>query len=145
LSEGRYVFASREWLEAFIHTLNSDGDYNKAAKNWEDPITLVVTNLPPPVQEFFKSDRVVVWLDLWHGQCRSFEFLQTPDQRPAGITLTASYDVMKRIALGQLSPTTAMMTGQLKAKGSVFKLVTNAGATAAFVNAIKRVPTEFLA
>jgi len=46
--------------------------------------------------------------------------------------------------LGNLSPTVAVMTGQLKAKGNVMKLITSAGASAAFVNAIKKVPTEFL-
>jgi putative sterol carrier protein len=72
------------------------------------------------------------------------EILNDPNERKSGITLTGSYSTIKKIALGSLSPTVAVMTGQLKAKGNVMKLITSAGASAAFVNVIKKVPTEFL-
>jgi len=145
MSERKYIFGSKEWIEEFVRVLNSDKDYNNAAKNWEDPITLVVTDLPQQVRDYFKSERIVIRLDLYHGKCLGYEFLSSPEEKPSPITLTGSYFVMKRIALGELGPTTAIMTGQLKAKGNVFKLIMNAGASAAFVNAIKKVPTEFLA
>ncbi len=141
----KFIFGSKEWFDAFVQVLNSDKEYNNAAKNWEDPITLVVTDLPQPVKEYFNRDRIVVRLDLYHGQCRSYEFLNDPSEKESPITLTGSYENMKMIALGELGPTTAIMTGRLKAKGNVFKLITNAAASAAFVNALKKVPTEFLA
>jgi len=145
MSEKKFIFGSKEWFDAFVEILNKDPDYNNAAKNWEDPITLVVTDLPEVVKNYFKADKIVVWLDLYHGQCRAYEFLKEPEDKPASITLTGSYTTMKKIAQGNLGPTTAIMTGQLKAKGNVFKLIANAGASAAFVNALKKVPTEFLA
>jgi putative sterol carrier protein len=145
MSEKKYIFGSKEWFDAFVQVLNSDKEYNNAARNWEDPITLVVTELPETVKNYFNAEKIVVRLDLYHGQCRGYEFLKEPDEKPSPITLTGSYATMKKIALGQLGPTTAIMTGQLKAKGNVFKLISNAGASAAFVNALKKVPTEFLA
>jgi putative sterol carrier protein len=140
----KYIFGSKEWLEHFAKLLNEDENYRKAAKDWEDPITLIVTNLPPRVKEYFKKEQIIVWFDLWHGECRAVEILNDPNERKSGITLTGSYSTIKKIALGNLSPTVAIMTGQLKAKGNVMKLITNAGASAAFVNVIKKVPTEFL-
>jgi Putative sterol carrier protein len=139
-----YIFGSKEWLESFAKILNEDESYARAAKDWEDPITLIVTDLPPKVKEYFKNERVIVWFDLWHGKCRKVEILNDPSERISGITLTGSYTTFKKIAQGNLSPTIAIMTGQLKAKGNVMRLITNAGASAAFVNAIKRVPTQFL-
>ncbi len=145
MSTKKFIFGSKEWFDAFMQILNSDKEYNNAAKNWEDPITLVVTDLPQPVKEYFNRDKITVRLDLYHGQCRSYEFLNDPNEKESPIILTGSYENMKKIALGELGPTTAIMTGRLKAKGNVFKLITNAAASAAFVNALKKVPTEFLA
>jgi len=145
MEEKKYIFGSKEWFDEFVKILNSDKEYNNAARNWEDPITLVVTDLPEVVKNYFKAEKIVVRLDLYHGQCRGYEFLKEPEDKPSPITLTGTYSTMKKIALGQLGPTTAIMTGQLKAKGNVFRLISNAGASAAFVNALKKVPTEFLA
>jgi len=138
------IFGSKEWLDYFAKVLNEDENYKKAAKDWEDSIMLVVNNLPPKVKDYFKKEELIVWFDLWHGQCRKVEILNSQNERNAGITLIGSYSTIKKIALGNLSPTVAVMTGQLKAKGNVMKLITNAGASSAFVNSIKKVPTQFL-
>ncbi len=146
MSEQRkFVFGSREWFEEFVRVLNSDEEYAKAAKNWEDPLILVVTDLPKPVREHFGAERVVVWMDLYHGKCRSFEFLNAPEEKPAPIIISGTYENMKKVAQGRLSPTMAVMTGQLRVKGDIGKLLSNAAASSAFVNALKKVPTEFIA
>ncbi|MCS6783785.1 MAG: SCP2 sterol-binding domain-containing protein [Candidatus Caldarchaeum sp.] len=143
--EKKFVFGSREWFEYFVKVLNEDPEYNAAAKDWEDPITLLLTNLPPAVKEFFGAEQTGAWLDLYHGRCRQFEIVKTADEKPAPIIISGSYENMKKVALGRVSPTVAVMTGQLKVKGNMAKLLSNAAAAAAFVNAIKKVPTEFLA
>ncbi|MEN3047332.1 MAG: SCP2 sterol-binding domain-containing protein [Candidatus Caldarchaeales archaeon] len=141
----RFVFGSREWFERFVEVLNGDPEYNSAAKDWEDPITLLMTNLPPAVREYFGAEQIGAWLDLHRGKCRQFEIVRTADEKPAPIVIVGSYENMKKVAQGKLSPTLAVMTGQLRVKGNVAKLLSNAAAAAAFVNAIKKVPTEFLA
>jgi putative sterol carrier protein len=143
--EGRYVFGSREWFEAFVDVLNRDKEYARAARDWEDPITLMVTDLPQSVKDYFKSDRIIVWLDLYHGRCRGFEMLKDVEEKKAPIIIAGSYVNMKKVTQGRLSPTIAIMSGQLRVKGNVGKLLSNASASTAFVNAIKKVPTEFLA
>jgi len=105
----------------------------------------MATDLPPSVREYFGSERVVVWLDLYHGRCRGFEMLKHVEDKKAPIIIAGSYKNMKKVAQGRLSPTIAVMTGQLRVKGNVGKLLSNASASSAFVNAIKKVPTEFLA
>jgi putative sterol carrier protein len=142
---GKYIFGSKDWVEAFVAVLNTNDEYARAAKDWEDPIALMVTDLPPSVREYFGSDRVVVWLDLYHGRCRGFEMLKDVEDKKAPIIIAGSYENMKKVAQGRLSPTIAVMTGQLRVKGNVGKLLSNASASSAFVNAIKKVPTEFLA
>ncbi|MEM0381735.1 MAG: SCP2 sterol-binding domain-containing protein [Nitrososphaerota archaeon] len=141
----RYIFGSKEWIEAFVNILNSDKEYESAARNWEDPIILAITTLPPPVKEHFKAEQVAVWLDLYHGKCRSFEILSRAEEKEAPIVIMGSYETMKKVAQGKLSPTVAVMTGQLKVKGNLAKLLSNTAASSAFVNAIKKVPTTFLA
>jgi putative sterol carrier protein len=142
---GKYIFGSKDWVEAFVAVLNTDDEYARAAKDLEDPIALMVTDLPRSVREYFGSDRVVVWLDLYHGRCRGFEMLKDVEDKKAPIIIAGSYENMKKVAQGRLSPTIAVMTGQLRVKGNVGKLLSNASASSAFVNAIKKVPTEFLA
>ena len=142
---GKYIFGSKDWVEAFVAVLNTDDEYARAAKDWEDPIALMVTDLPRSVREYFGSDRVVVWLDLYHGRCRGFEMLKDVEDKKAPIIIAGSYENMKKVAQGRLSPTIAVMTGQLRVKGNVGKLLSNASASSAFVNAIKKVPTELLA
>ncbi len=143
--ERKYVFGSKEWFEAFVNLLNCDEEYNLAAKNWEDPIILMMTNLPPAVKEYFGAEQIGVWLDLYHGKCRAFEIIQKPDEKQAPIVISGTYENMKKVALGKLNPTIAVMTRQLKVSGNVAKLLANAAASSAFVNVIKKVPTEFLA
>ena len=143
--EKKYVFASREWFEAFVNALNNDPEYGSAAKNWEDPIILMMTNLPQAVKEFFGTDQIGAWLDLYHGKCRAYEIIQKPEEKQAPIIISGTYENMKKVALGKLNPTIAVMTGQLKVKGNVTKLLSNPAASSAFVNVIKKVPTEFLA
>jgi len=141
----KYVFGSREWFEAFVEALNNDQEYNSAAKNWEDPIVLFMTNLPQAVKEFFKTEQIGAWLDLYHGKCRAFEIIEKPEQKEAPIIIMGTYENMKKVALGKLNPTIAVMTGRLRVKGNVAKLLSNAAASSAFVNVIKKVPTEYLA
>ncbi|MCX8200806.1 MAG: SCP2 sterol-binding domain-containing protein [Candidatus Caldarchaeum sp.] len=144
----RYVFGSREWFEQFVEALNEDPEYRAASADWEDPVTVFVTDLPPPVREFVESDRVGVWFDLYHGKCRAFEFVRKADEKPASITIYGSYENIKKVALGTLSPTVAVLTGHVKVEGNLAKFLFNPAAlsvASAFVNAVKKVPTIFLA
>ncbi len=143
--EKKYVFGSKEWFEAFVNTLNNDEEYGLAAKNWEDPIILMMTDLPLAVKEYFGAEQIGVWLDLYHGKCKAFEIIQKTDEKQAPIIISGTYGNMKKVALGKLNPTIAVMTRQLKVKGDIAKLLANAAASSAFVNVIKKVPTEFLA
>ncbi|MEM4573862.1 MAG: SCP2 sterol-binding domain-containing protein [Candidatus Caldarchaeum sp.] len=141
----KFVLGSRGWVEAFVNVLNSDPEYQSVAKDWEDPIVILMTGLPPKLREYFQSDAVGCWFDLYHGRCRSFELVKSIDEKPAPIVLYGMYENMKKIAMGKVNPTIAVVTGQVKVKGNMAKLLSNAGASSAFVNALKKVSTEFLA
>ncbi|MCS6783784.1 MAG: SCP2 sterol-binding domain-containing protein [Candidatus Caldarchaeum sp.] len=144
----RHVFGSREWFEQFVQTLNQDPEYQAASASWEDSVTVFVTDLPPPVREFVESDVVGVWFDLYHGRCRNFQLVKHPREKQASLTIYGSYEVVKKIALGLLSPTVAVLTGHVKVEGSLAKFLFNPAAlsvASAFVEAVKKVPTMFLA
>ena len=62
------VFPSKEWLEAFYKKLNSDAKYARVAKNWEGDILFDIH----PSSAL--SERIRIYLDLWHGKCRGVQY-----------------------------------------------------------------------
>src|SRR5574338_617434 len=114
------IFPSEAWLYGLESRLNSDSRYHEIAKNWEGDLLFFIEpdgNL---------KERLMFYLDLWHGQCRKVEYQPTPESYPnPTFTLTASYRDITSILLGKLNPMTAMMTSKLKVKGSMGYMMRN--------------------
>ena len=133
------IFPSEEWLQGLEEKLNSDARYSEIAKNWEGDLAIVIEpdgNL---------QERLTLYLDLWHGQCRKVEYKPTPEPYPnPAFTLTASYKDITAILLGKLNPMTAMMTSKLKVKGSMGYMMRNVPTVLDFVRCAQEVTTEIL-
>jgi putative sterol carrier protein len=133
------IFPSEEWLQGLEKKLNSDERYNGIAKNWEGDLLFFIE------PEGNLKERLMFYLDLWHGQCRKIEYKPAPGSYPnPAFTLTASYKDITAILKGTLNPMTAMMTSKLRVKGSMGYMMRNVPTVLDFVRVAREVTTEIL-
>lgn len=126
-----YKFPSPEWVTVFDEQINSSDAYANAAKTWEGDITLVIEGGPG------------IYLDLWHGKCRSAEFLADPDTKSPEFKITADIEKWKKVLAGKLDPVQGMVTRQLKLDGNLVKIMKNVKAAQELVRCATRVPTVY--
>lgn len=133
------IFPSEEWLLGLEARINSDERYRDIARNWEGDLFFFIE------PEGNLKERLTFYLDLWHGACRSVEYMPDPDSHPdPTFTLSASYDNITAILTGKLNPMTAMMTSKLKVKGSMGYMMRNVPTVLDFVRVAQEVTTEIL-
>ncbi len=136
MQETKLKFPSEEWMARFVEELNKNQDYREAAKDWEDDMILVVNSSPEVEKEF------AVYLDLWHGECRSWSVLPDRNAKKAEFVIEAPYKNWMKVISGEMDPVRAMMGRKLKITGSMMKIMRNVSASTEFAKNCKRVPTE---
>ena len=128
------VFPSEEWLKELEIKLNSDQRYAEIARNWEGDLLFYVEQ-----DDTFK-EQLTLYLDLWHGKCRSVKYNPSPESfsNPT-FTLTSTYKNITAILSGALNPLTAMMTSKLRVKGSMGYMMRNIPTVLEFVRCAREV------
>lgn len=135
------VFPSEEWLKEYTHAINTSADYREAAATWEGDVTFVFEADP---EKGVGSD-VYVWLDLWHGRCRSSRYdVGKEDGESAMFIIRAPYSRWKDVIRKDLDPIKGMMQGKLKLKGDLPTIVRYVKASNELVNIAASVPTNFV-
>jgi|CXWL01.1.fsa_nt_gi putative sterol carrier protein len=130
-------FPSDAWVKALKDVVNSDADYAQAAQNWEADVIFHVepdSLLPKPM---------LMYVDLWHGQCRDAYEVASLDDKKAAFVLAAPASVLIRIIQGKLDPMQAMITRQLKVHGSMVYMMKNVPTVLKFVKCASKVDSEF--
>jgi putative sterol carrier protein len=132
-----YKFPSEEWVAAFCAEVNSSEAYRKAAATWEGDFYFVVepgAGVPAPVY---------MYIDLWHGEARSQGVVQQEGDKSPEFVIRASLPIWRKVIDRKLDPIQGMVTGQLKLKGTLSKIMRAPKAAAELVICATRVPTEF--
>lgn len=132
-----YRFPSNEWIKAMMQDLNKSQSYKEAAKNWEGDFYFVIE----PGGSL--TETVILYMDLWHGECRNAFEVKNPDEIKPAFTLKGPVAVWKKVMTKQLDPMQAMMTGQLKLTGNMAMVMKNVRAAKELVESCTRIPTEF--
>ncbi len=132
------VFPSAEWLKTFEEKLNSDQKYAQVAKNWEGDMYFIIE------PEGNLQERMVMYLDLWHGQCRKSEVVADPATYNPAFTLKAGYTNFAKVLKGELDPMQAMLTRKLDVKGNMAVMMRNVPTVLDFVRCAREVTTETL-
>lgn len=126
-----YKFPSPAWVEAFVTEIGRSDEYRNAAKNWEGDVLLVI------------DGGNAVYLDLWHGECRSAEYLDDGNSKRAEFRISASMEKWRLILEGKLDAVQGLMTRQVRLDGNLVKVMKNLRAAQEMVRCATRVETEF--
>lgn len=132
------IFPSEEWLESLREHLNTDEEYARIARKWEGDLVFDIT------PSGALKERNLIYLDLWHGQCRNAYFLNREDQEKPAFILQATFDTFVRVLTGKLDPMQAMMTRKLRVKGSMGYIMRNVPTVLKFVSCAQDVTDEVL-
>jgi len=136
LQDTKLKFPSNGWMARFVEELNKNEDYKEAAKDWEGDMILVVNAGPEVGKEW------AAYLDLWHGQCRSWNVLPDKSAKKAEFVIEGEYKNWIKLIKGEMDPIRALMGRKLKITGSMMKIMKNVSASSEFAKNSRRVPTE---
>ncbi len=132
------IFPSLEWLQDLEEKLNTDEKYAQIAKNWEGDMACVLE------ADERLSERKILYLDLWHGQCREIAELDDIAEKKPAFVLTASYTNFLRVLQGDLDPMQAMLTRKLGVKGNMAVMMRSVPTVLDFVRCAREVTDEAL-
>lgn len=132
-----YRFPSDEWIKAMAVEVNRSEAYRKAAANWEGDFYFICEPGPGLLEP------VIMYMDLWHGEARSAGAVAQESDKDPEFIIRAPVDTWRRVIEKKLDPIQGMVTGQLKLKGTMSKIMRYPKAAAELVNCATKVPTEF--
>jgi putative sterol carrier protein len=134
------MFPSAAWVDELIDRINGSGEYRRAAASWEGDVSFVVGAEP---DKRVPRD-VWVWLDLWHGECRSGGVVSEEQGEGARYVIRAPYSRWKDVVRGRLDPIKGMMQGKLRVHGDLPTIIRYVRAANELVHLTTTVPTEFV-
>lgn len=131
-------FPSLEWLSALMDKLNSDQKYRQTARNWEGDMKFIIE----PAGTL--KDRIIFYLDLWHGTCRGVKLVDDETSVDSAFTLSGSYENYCKLLKGELDPMQALLTRKLGVKGNMAVLMRNVPTVLDFVRCCRDVTDSYL-
>jgi putative sterol carrier protein len=130
---------TEEWAQRWCQTLNSSPAYRKAAENWEGSVALVMTR-----NSSSQSDTKAVFLDLWHGECRSARVASQADVDSATYVLSGAAVNWRDVLTGRTPPLMAVMGGKVRlTRGSMAALMPFASAARELVMTVTSIESTF--
>ena len=128
------LFPSQAWVEALVRVLNNDARYGEIARNWEGDLLFVIKT-DGGAAEASETRPTHVYLDLWHGKCRSGRYLPpgVADLPKPAFTLTAGFTHFAAVLGGSLDPMQAMLTRRLQVSGNMAYILRNVPVVLDFV------------
>ncbi|MBK8433547.1 MAG: SCP2 sterol-binding domain-containing protein [Chloroflexi bacterium] len=130
-------FPSDDWIKELMGKLNTSKGYQDAAKNWEGDFAFVVQKGPGVPEETF------LYMDLWHGECRSAKQLANATEQDPAFTMSAPIATWKKVLSGQLDPIRGLMGRQLTLKGNMMKVMKAPKAALEMVKSASEIDTEW--
>jgi putative sterol carrier protein len=131
-------FPSEEWAKLFMEQVNANKSYEEAAKTWEGDFLFVVQ----PDAEL--KEPATMYMDLWHGKCRSTALVKPGEEKKAAYVFSGSYGNWKKLITTKGDPIQGLLTGKFKLQGDMAKVLRAVRAAKELVETTSKVPTEFV-
>lgn len=132
-------FATPRWADALRQAINSSATYREAARDWEGDFWFIVE----PDDGKAALTRVLIYVDLWHGECRLAEVADDEANRSPEFRIWGPHRNWRRVIERDIDPIRALMTGSLRLKGNMAKVMRNVRAAQELVLCAAAVPTQF--
>ena len=130
-------FNSDQWIKELSRQLNESKDYERSARDWEGDFIFIVE----PDGSF--PDHVYFYLGLLHGKSPDAAMVASETERKAEFTIRAPYGTWRKVIEGKLDPIQAMMTGKLKLKGNLMKVMRYPKAAKEIISCCSKISTDF--
>ena len=130
-------FPSDEWIKALSSQLNASESYAKAAANWEGDFLFVVQ----PDSAFQQT--AYLYIDFQHGKSSSAMKVGSLEEKKAMYTLSAPYNIGRKVIEGKLDAVQGMFSGKLKLRGNIAQIQRNPKVTTEFIACATEISTEF--
>jgi putative sterol carrier protein len=130
-------FFSQEWIDEFIEAVNSNEEYERAAKDWEGDFLFVVE----PDEELDKP--MYAYIDLYHGKARKGFVVTDPSSVKPAFEFSGKLSNWKKLLAGEIDPIKGLITRKFELKGNMAMVMRYAKAAKLLVECTKQVETEF--
>jgi len=130
-------YGSEEWVRAACEELNKSQAYKDAAKNWEGDMYFIAE------PEGGLKEKIVMYFDLWHGECRSASVVVDEGEKTPAYRFWAPLGIWRQILEKKLDAVQAMMTGKLNLKGDMAQIMKMPKAASELVECTTYIDTEF--
>ena len=131
------VFPNQEWLEGLKDYLNTNEKYARIARKWEGDLMFDIK-----ADGALEAD-LIVYLDLWHGECREALKISNPSEKSPSFEVRAPVDTWKKVVNKELNPIKGIMTRQLVLKGNMLKILKAPKSAIELVECAIRIDTEW--
>jgi putative sterol carrier protein len=84
-----------------------------------------------------------MYMDLWHGECREAAMVVDESAKDPEFRIWAPVSTWRKVIEKKLDAIQGLMTGQLKLRGNMMKIMRAPKAAAELVNCCTLVPTQF--
>jgi putative sterol carrier protein len=130
-------FPSEEWVKLYMEQLNANKNYEEAAKTWEGDFLFVIQ------ADAELKEPSTMYMDLWHGKCRSVALVKPGEDKKAAFVYSGPYGNWKKLINKQIDPIQGLLTGKFKLQGDMAKVLRAVRAAKELVETATKVPTEF--
>jgi putative sterol carrier protein len=130
-----YFVGTPEWLDTYEKVVQGDAAYRQAAKAWEGSVVLHILAKP----EVGLDNDLFLFMDLWHGDCRSMRLVPKEIGEAADFVITGEYEKWKLVMEEELDPLKGIMQGKFNLQGdltTILRAAQSAGRLATLVGTL---------
>lgn len=135
----KLTFPSLEWAEELARRLNALPEYGESAANWKG--TLVMAVLAEPDKKVPQD--VNIALDPTGGVIKNVHLADEEGRRNATFTLLGKYSVWKDVVQGKHDILKGVITGKIKLRGQLFRLMLQLKTPEIIMREMRRMPSRF--
>ena len=132
-----YKFPSDEWIKALRYMLNASESYRRSAKDLEGDFIFIAD------PDYAYPDTAYLHLQLYHGSSAGAAQVYPDDMPETEFIINAPYSTWRKVIDSKLDPIQGMMTGQLKLKGDLMKVMRYPKAAQEIVSCCAKIPTDW--
>jgi putative sterol carrier protein len=134
-----HSFPGLEWAQELAARLNALREYRDSSENWKGTLVMAVLAEPGKL-----PSNVAIGLDPSGGTIRDVRLVPDHSVSEADFVLSAKYSVWKDILLGKHDILSGVMTGKIRVRGNVFRLMLQLKTPDIIIRQMRELPRRFV-